>query len=89
MVNNSSKLNILCFDTCIITFPSKEKGEFDQPNSLDLSLPDQPNSLDLSLPVTCNRYLMKLSVAKSIHFPLAVCCFLDDVLLFFTMICFD
>ena len=72
MVNNSSKLNILCFDTCIITFPSKENGEF-----------DQPNSLDLSLLVTCKRYLMKLSFAKSIHFPLAVCCFLDDVLLFF------
>ena len=58
MVNNSSKLNNLCFDTLIITFPSKEKGEF-----------DQPNSLDLSLPITYNRYLMKLSVVKSIHFP--------------------
>ena len=56
MVNNSSKLN-LCFDTCIITFPSKEKGEF-----------DRPNSLVLSLPVTYNRCLTKLSVVKSIHF---------------------
>ena len=58
MVNNSSKLNSLCFDTPIVTFLSKEKGEF-----------DQPNSLDLSLPVTWNRYLPKLSVVKSIHFP--------------------
>ena len=59
MVNNSSKLNNLCFDTRIITFPSKEKGEF-----------DQPNSLDLSLPVTYNRrYLTKLSVVKSDYFP--------------------
>ena len=41
MVNNSSNLNNLCFDTRIITFPSKEKGEFDQPNSLDLSLPSK------------------------------------------------
>ena len=59
MVNNSSKLNNLCFDTRIITFLSKEKGEF-----------DQPNSLDLSLPVTYNRrYLTKLSVVKSDYFP--------------------
>ena len=59
MVNNSSKLNNLCFDTHIIlTFPSKEKGEF-----------DQPDSLDLSLPVTYNRYLKKLSVVKSVYFP--------------------
>ena len=52
------KLTNLGFDKRIITFPSKEKGEF-----------DQPNSLDLSLPVTCNRYFTKLSVVKSIHFP--------------------
>ena len=58
MVNNSSKLNNLCCDTRIITFSSKEKGEF-----------DQLNSLDLSLPVTYNRrYLMKLSVVKSDYF---------------------
>ena len=66
MVNNSSKLNKLCFDTRIITFPSKEKGEF-----------DQPNSLDLSLPVTYNRrYLTKLSVVKSDYFPF--CYFFDN-----------
>ena len=58
MVNKSSKLNNICFDTRIITFPSKEKGEF-----------DQPISLDLSSPVTYNRrYLMKLSVVKSDYF---------------------
>ena len=76
MVNNSSKLN-LYFDTRIITFPSKEKGEF-----------DQSKSLVLSLPVTYNRYLTKLSVVKSIHFPFGVCCF-QFLVIFLTIICFD
>ena len=76
MVNNSSKLN-LCFDTRIITFPSKENGEF-----------DQPNSLVLSLPVTYNRYLTKLSVVKSIHFPFLHLLFPISCY-FLTIICFD
>ena len=77
MVNNSSKLNNLCFDTRIITFPSKAKGEFDQPNSLDLSLPGTYN----------RRYLTKLSVVKSDYFPFGRLLFPEQfVVIFLTTI---
>ena len=79
MVNNSSKLNNLCFDTCIITFPSKEKGEFDQPNSLDLSLITSNKKQILNEIVCCKIYLLSF-------WPFVVSNFL---IFFLTIICYD